>query len=189
MRLLAYIPAPVPALTLAALVLSACAGGFSFRRAQPTDPSVQVVEGPGAEVIRPEARPGIQAGAHPGSRPGSRATAALQPRGRTAESLDSTSAAERTAATEAAARAQGRALGETLAGLGSPTEPGFWLLTGLVDRARPGRVTAPSGAAVAVELRPSGGPAAGGSQISLAAIRALGLPLTDLSTLRVFALD
>jgi hypothetical protein len=48
---------------------------------------------------------------------------------------------------------------------------------------------APGGAALAVELRPSGGPAGGGSQISLPAVRTLGLPLAGLSTLQVFALD
>lgn len=165
---------PVPVFLLFFCVLSGCAG-LSFGRGG-ADSEVPVTAAPGAEAPRPQARPGA-------------AAAALSPRGRTAEALDTTTAAERSAAAEAAARAGGQALGQTLAGLGAPGEPGFWLVTGLVDRVRPGRVRAPSGAALAVELRPSGGPAGGGGQLSLAAIRALGLPLTELTTLEVFALD
>jgi hypothetical protein len=163
---------------LSVALVAGCAGGLPWPRAAAPDPApVAVTEAPGAEVVRPEARP--PAGG----------SAALRPRGRTADALDTTTEAERAAAAEAARAAEGRALGEVLAGLGSPAEPGFWLVTGLTDQVRPGRVIAPSGAALAVELRPSGGPAGGGAQLSLAAIRALGLPLTELATLRVFALD
>jgi hypothetical protein len=163
-----------------ALVVSACSGPLSLRRdARPAgDPAVAVVQTPGSEVTRPVARGGAGAGA-----------GAIAPQGRTAAALDRTSEAERAAAAAAARSAEGRRLGETLAGLGAPGEPGFWLVTGLVDRVRPGRVVAPSGAALAVELRPSGGAAGGGSQISLPALRTLGLPLAGLSTLQVFALD
>jgi len=167
--------------------LSACAGGAPFGRAGPVpqpsgggDP-VAVTEGPGPEVLRPAPRSAAPTGAA--------TPRAIPPRGRTAEALDTTTPAQRAAASAAARSAEGRRLGETLSGLGSPAEPGFWMVTGLVDRARAGRVVAASGAAVALELRPSGGPAGGGSQISLAAIRALGLPLTELSMLQVFALD
>ncbi|MFN3954638.1 MAG: D-galactarate dehydratase [Pararhodobacter sp.] len=116
------------------------------------------------------------------------AAAPLRPQGRSADALDTTTAAERAAAA-ATPRSSATALGETLAGLGAPTEPGFWLRTGLVDRARPGRVEAASGAGVAVELRPSGNAPGSGSQISLAAIRALGVPLNQLVALRVFTTD
>ena len=78
-------------------------------------------------------------------------------------------------------------LGETLAGLGAPTEAGLWLRTGLVSAPRAGRVIAASGRQVAVELRPSGTDAGAGSQISLAAMQALGLQLGQLAPLRVFA--
>lgn len=84
------------------------------------------------------------------------------------------------------AAADGR-LGETLAGLGAPGEPGLWLRTGLVQQTRAGRVVSAAGASVAVELRPSGAAPTAGSQISLAALRALGLPLTQLATLSVYA--
>lgn len=159
-----------------ALALSGCAGGFPWRPA-PAAPEVDVpvTLSPGDEVLRPVARPGT-------------GTALPRPQGRTADALDSTTEAERTAATAPPASG-GRALGETLAGLGPPTEPGFWLRTGLVREARAGRVVSASGTAVAVELRPSGGEAGAGSQISLAALRALGLPLTQLAPLSVFTTD
>ena len=78
-------------------------------------------------------------------------------------------------------------LGETLAGLGSPAERGLWLSTGLVDRARPGRIETASGGTLEVELRPSGAAPGAGSHLSLQAMQALGLPLGQLATLRVFA--
>lgn len=79
------------------------------------------------------------------------------------------------------------ALGTTLASLGSPTEGGLWLRTGLVTRVVQGRVVAPSGQSVQVELRPSGQAPGSGSQMSLAAYQALGVPLTQLVRLQVFA--
>lgn len=175
--------APTLAAVLTLALVAGCGVSLPFRRpAPPADPSVAVVEAPGPEVLRPMPRPGTA------PRPAA-ATDPLRPRGRTAEALDTTTEAQRAAAAQAARRAEGRALGETLASLGNPTEGGLWLVTGLVDRVRPGRVVAPSGAALAVELRPSGGPAGAGSQASLGLMRALDLPLAGLATLRVFALD
>ncbi|MDD7971323.1 D-galactarate dehydratase [Roseinatronobacter alkalisoli] len=81
----------------------------------------------------------------------------------------------------------GGVLGETLASLGAPSEPGLWLRTGLVTQTTPGRVEAPGGASAQVELRPSGGAAGAGSQLSLDGFRALGVPLTQLVRLRVIA--
>jgi len=79
-------------------------------------------------------------------------------------------------------------LGTTLASLGSPTEQGLWLRTGLVTRVEPGRVVrTDGGGALRVELRPSGAPPGAGSQLSLAAFRALDVPLTQLLPLEVFA--
>lgn len=78
-------------------------------------------------------------------------------------------------------------LGETLAALGAPGEAGMWLRTGLVTAPRPGRIVTATGATQAVELRPSGTAASAGSQMSLAAMRALGLPLTQLATVQVYA--
>ena len=160
----------VPTLILA---LSGCAGGLSLRPAAPEVP-VAVTYGPDEDVLRPAPRPGP-------------AAAPLRAQGRTADALDTSSAAERAAAVSTPTG--GRALGETLAGLGPPGEAGFWLRTGLVSDTRAGRVHSAGGTAVAVELRPSGRGAGAGSQISLAALRALGLPLTQLAPLTVFALD
>ena len=82
----------------------------------------------------------------------------------------------------------GAGLGETLANLGSPTEPGLWLRTGLVTRVQQGRVARADGnGTIRVELRPSGAAPSAGSQLSLAAFRALDAPLTQLVKLRVFA--
>ncbi len=85
------------------------------------------------------------------------------------------------------APAENGSLGETLAGLGAPGEPGFWLRTGLVAAVAPGRVVTASDQSLAVELRPSGAAPSAGSQISLQAMQALGLPLGQLTMLRVFA--
>ena len=105
------------------------------------------------------------------------------PAARTAEEFDTTTAEDRAAAVAAPVGEQ--QLGTTIASLGSPTEPGIWLRTGLVTELVQGRA-AYQGTSVNVELRPSGGPASAGSQISLAAMRLLGAPLTGLPELTVF---
>lgn len=102
---------------------------------------------------------------------------------RTVEEFDTTTAEDRAAAV--AAPVGQTALGTTIASLGSPTDPGIWLLTGLVTELVQGRVEY-EGQSVNVELRPSGGAATAGSQISLAAMRLLGAPLTGLPELTVY---
>jgi hypothetical protein len=77
-------------------------------------------------------------------------------------------------------------IGETLASLGAPAEAGLWLRTGLVAEVREGRVERIGGESVTLELRPSGGNPGAGSQISLAAMQVLRLPLNELATLRVY---
>ena len=77
-------------------------------------------------------------------------------------------------------------LGRTIASLGNPADPGLWIVTGLVTETQPGQLRYPAnGKSVNVELRPSGREASAGSQVSLAAFRALGAPLTDLPELIV----
>ena len=111
------------------------------------------------------------------------------PGARTAEEFDTTSAEERAAAVAAPEPAGERSLGTTIASLGSPTEPGIWMRTGLVTQVSMGRVVyGANGKSVTLELRPSGGDPAAGSQISLAAMRLLEAPLTGLPELSVFAL-
>ncbi|MEM8849828.1 MAG: hypothetical protein AAGE03_07310 [Pseudomonadota bacterium] len=75
------------------------------------------------------------------------------------------------------------ALGQETVALGDPSEGGLWLKTGLVQAETQGVVTAQNGESVPVLLRPLDG--AGGAQISLQALQALGLPLTGLSPVTV----
>ncbi|WP_127561698.1 D-galactarate dehydratase [Nioella ostreopsis] len=88
---------------------------------------------------------------------------------------------------EPAAAAASGVLGTTVASLGDPTAPGLWLETPLVTTETAGRLEAENGNSVEVTLRPSGGEAGSGSRISLMALQALGLGLTDLPTLTVIA--
>ncbi|MEZ5912888.1 MAG: D-galactarate dehydratase [Paracoccaceae bacterium] len=119
-------------------------------------------------------------------RPGASARAPA-PGANTADALDTTTEAERAAALDAGPTSGERELGTTVASLGSPTEPGFWMKTPLVSAPARGRVVTVTGESVAVDLIPSGGPAGGGSQLSLAAFRALGLSLTGLPQVTVFS--
>ena len=80
------------------------------------------------------------------------------------------------------------ALGTTLASLGDATVQGLWLETPLVTAPGPGRVTSADGASVEVQLIPSGGLEGAGSRLSLAAMQALGLPLTAIAEVSVEAL-
>jgi hypothetical protein len=122
----------------------------------------------------------------PVSRPEALETAAVRrpPAGaRTAEALDTTTAEERAAA--AAPAAASRDLGVTVASLGDPARPGFWLETPLVRAPATGQV-AYQGKTAQVDLIPIDGPATGGSRLSLAAMRLLGAPLTGLPEIRVY---
>ena len=78
-------------------------------------------------------------------------------------------------------------LGTTIASLGDPTRPGLWLETPLVSVETAGTLVAENGNRIDVTLIPSGGAAGSGSRISVAAMQALGLGLTDLATLTVIA--
>jgi len=78
-------------------------------------------------------------------------------------------------------------LGRSVASLGNAAEPGLGLKTPLVRTTRPGRVHNPqTGQSVAVTLIPIDGPATAGSRLSLAAMQALGAPLTGLIEVDVF---
>lgn len=115
------------------------------------------------------------------------ATAAPAPpiAAQTAEALDTTTAAQRAAAS-APATTGARKLGTTVVSLGSPTEPGLWLKTPLVQAEAQGRVTnLASGKASLVTLIPIDGPATGGSRMSLAALRLIEASLTDLTEVEV----
>ena len=101
---------------------------------------------------------------------------------RTIEDFDTTSEEQREAASSTSSG--GNSLGTTVASLGDAATPGFWLETPLVSTPTTGRVRNPAtGRTVQVDLRPIDG---GSSRISLAALRLLEAPLTELVTLEVF---
>ena len=99
------------------------------------------------------------------------------------ESLDKTSDAEKQAALAAPAAGGERQLGKAVVALGPPAETGLWLQTALVKAPVQGRVTAPNGKSLAVELRPTSGAAL----MSLSAYQALGVGLTELPEITIFA--
>lgn len=144
-----------------------CAGctmlPFGFRQAamQPTAPI----------GTRPEARP-LDSGA---TRPAAGAV--------TVQALDTTTAADKAKALEAPAAKGATNLGKTIVTLGLVTEPGFWLRSALVPVAGTGHVETANGASIKLTLIPGEGAA----QLSLAAFRALNLPLTGLPEVTVFA--
>lgn len=103
--------------------------------------------------------------------------------GQSPDALDTTTASELAAATTVSG---GNGLGETVASLGDPTQAGLWLRTPLVTAETSGRLEAANGQSLAVTLIPIEGAPSSGSRISLAAMRGLGLGLTDLPVLKVF---
>ena len=112
------------------------------------------------------------------------ATSVLQGGGQTVAALDTTTAAEKAAAAKPVAG--GGKLGSTVASLGDATEGGFWIKTPLAKAPAKGRVVNPAnGKSANVDLQPLSGGGAG-SQLSLAAMQALGLSLTDLPEVDVW---
>jgi hypothetical protein len=105
---------------------------------------------------------------------------------RTEEEFDTTTEAERIAAASAPPAQGEKGLGKTIASLGNAADPGFWVRTPLVDDVAQGRVVAGNGNSAQVELRPSNGDNSGGSEASLATLRLLDVPLTELVPLDVF---
>jgi hypothetical protein len=132
----------------------------------------------GCAMLKPKSPQGAPVAAAPASE-----AAPLVVLGQTAASLDTTTPAQKAAALAKPAVASGVDLGLMVVALGSPAEAGFWLSGGSVVAPGKGRVVTSSGASVAVDLRAG----TGGALLSLAAFRALGLGLTDLPEVRVFA--
>ncbi len=126
---------------------------------------------PAEGQIRPMPRPG--------------ATALPAAGAATVDQFDTSTEAERAAALKASG---GASVGRTVATLGNPADPGFWLETPLVDRIRAGRVVSvATGKGVQLELRPIEAEPGAGSRISLPALRLLGVGLAGLHELDVFA--
>ncbi|OYW48876.1 MAG: hypothetical protein B7Z31_14795 [Rhodobacterales bacterium 12-65-15] len=109
--------------------------------------------------------------------------AALGTRSARPEDLDTTSAADKETALAATATSGERTLGTAVVALGPPAEQGIWLKTPLVTEVVQGRVETATGQSLAVELRPG----TGGALLSLAAFQALGLALTELPEVTVYA--
>lgn len=163
------------ALLLPAMALAAC-DQLPAAPDAPVAPAVEAAPAAPVRVAAPVLTAGETGGA-PLSRP-----AAARP-----EAYDQSTAAEKAAATATPA-ATARRLGETVASLGNPTEQGFWIKTPLARAAGKGRLVDPaSGKSVNVDLIPLPGPESGGSQVSLAALQMLGVPLTGLPRLEVYA--
>ncbi len=78
-----------------------------------------------------------------------------------------------------------RRQGTTVASLGDPSRPGAWLETPLVNAEQPGQVRH-GDLGLVVTLIPAGGPVTAGSRLSLAAMRELKLPLTELTEVEVY---
>ena len=109
------------------------------------------------------------------------------PTARTVAQFDTTTAEDRAAAVAVVEPAGEQSLGSTIATLGSPADPGIWIKTPLVSELEMGRAEyAANGKTVNLELRPSGGEAGSGSQISLPAMRLLDIPLTALAEVALF---
>lgn len=100
-----------------------------------------------------------------------------------ADALDQSSAADIAAATAVSEPAGARELGRVVVALGSPAEQGFWIKTALATAPGKGRVVTTGGQSVNVDLIPG----TGGALLSLAAFRQLGLGLTDLPDVTVYA--
>ncbi len=106
---------------------------------------------------------------------------------RTVEDFDTTTSAQKKAATSNAAAGGGTDLGLTIASLGAPSEPGFWLKTPLVSAPAKGRAVYPAtGKSVELDLIPIDGPRTAGSRMSLSAMRLVGAPFTGLPEIRVY---
>jgi hypothetical protein len=103
--------------------------------------------------------------------------------GQSADALDTSTAADIAAATAAPEPAGERELGKVVVALGSPAEQGFWIKTSLAAAPGKGRVVTEGGQSVNVDLIPG----TGGALLSLAAFRQLGLGLTDLPEVTVYA--
>lgn len=160
--------------------LVALLGGCALVQVPEEVAPVERADGEGP--LRPNARPETL-NTTPAARPPANA--------RTVEQFDTTSADEKKAAAaaaeEKAASGEGRALGRTVASLGNAAEPGLWIKTPLVSAPAKGRVVhAKTGKAVELDLIPLDGPKTAGSQLSLAALRVIDAPLTDLTEVDVF---
>jgi hypothetical protein len=105
---------------------------------------------------------------------------------RTVADFDRATDDERQAAVAPPAAAAG-SIGTTVASLGDPARPGFWMETPLVSTPTRGSVLyRATGRRLNLDLIPIAGPPSGGSRLSLSAMRMLDAPLTGLPSVDVF---
>lgn len=143
----------------ACLAVTGCAG-VDMNNLLPSPPHLR--EAPAAPAVAPNAPP---------------------PDATTVDEFDTASEGEKLAALSAAPTPAG-ALGTTVANLGDPAVPGFWVETPLVTSETEGRVQSKStGRTVKVTLKPT---TTGGSRISISALQLLDLDLSGLHELVVF---
>ena len=172
-----HVFAPLFGLSLSAALLAGCAVVKAPAPEVMAEPGIGELSG---LVVRPQARP-EGAVAVSGGGQAARPPAAA----RTVEQFDTTTEAQRAEAASAPV-AQAGVLGETVASLGDVAKPGFWLETPLVSAPAKGSVTyKANGKSVQVDLLPIAGEASAGSRISLAAMRVIEAPLTELPELIV----
>lgn len=105
-----------------------------------------------------------------------------------AEALDIATAEQREEATTIKPVAKEKKLGIAIASLGNPAETGFWVKSDLVSAPTKGRITdLATGEQVNVDLFPAE-TAQSGTQLSLSAMRALGVSLIDLPEIQIVQL-
>lgn len=177
-----------PALILISVFLSACglggkvvpdsAAGLPTRLTPAPTPTPVAPEPAVAPVAAPVAAPATMLPAAPAAE-GAITTGPLI--ATPPDLLDQTTAQQRASALTAGT-GEGDELGQVVVSLGSPTDQGIWLKSSLVTVPQKGRVVTDQGAALILDLIP----ATGAAQLSLAAYRALGLPLTGLPTVTVY---
>ncbi|MBQ4823767.1 MULTISPECIES: hypothetical protein [unclassified Leisingera] len=73
----------------------------------------------------------------------------------------------------------------TVASLGDPSLPGLWMETPLVAAEQQALVRTSRNTQVVLTLKPAPGAESGGSRLSIGAMRALSLPLTELAEVQV----
>ena len=172
-------------LALSLLALTACTQTDKTAQAPPPAPVMETMTDPatGAPVI---AGPVLK-----GTAPRTPGKTVAVGAAESPAALNTTTTAERAEAAgppPPAAAAAERRLGSTVASIGDPSQPGFWVKTPLVQSDTNGRIVNPAnGKSAKVRLIPLGGAAGGGSQVSLPALQLIGVSLTDLPTVEVYA--
>ncbi|MFD1881411.1 hypothetical protein [Paracoccus pacificus] len=103
----------------------------------------------------------------------------------TVVTTDASPTAQATSETPVVTVKSGGKLGTSVASLGDPAQGGNWVKTSLVKAPTKGRVTVAGGSkSVNVDLLPG----TGATQMSLSAMRALGVDITELPSVDLYAL-